>query len=154
MTEHQTSTEPPTYTGTDLEGRGVGVRFVALFVDWIILGIVFWGMAFTMGDVESGGGEFNIALNGLPGLLYFVIAIGLTIGLEATKGATLGKMALGLKVVKTDGSPIGWGAAIGRNLMRIIDGFAFYLVGAITVWSTDKNQRLGDMVAKTLVVSK
>ena len=46
-----------------------------------------------------------------------------------------------------------WQASIIRNLLRIIDGFCFYLVGAIIVWVTKSKQRLGDLAAHTLVVS-
>ena len=66
--------------------------------------------------------------------------------------ATLGKKAMGLKVVRENGEAMDWGAVIIRNLLRIIDGIAFYLVGAIVVWVSKKRQRLGDMAAKTLVV--
>jgi uncharacterized RDD family membrane protein YckC len=69
-------------------------------------------------------------------------------------GGTLGKMALGMKVVKEDGAKLDWGASLIRNILRIVDGFFFYLVGAIVVWTSKKRQRLGDMVAHTLVVRK
>ena len=61
---------------------------------------------------------------------------------------------MGLRVVKEDGGKLDWGASIIRNILRIIDGFAFYLVGAIVVWVSKKKQRLGDMAAHTLVVPK
>jgi uncharacterized RDD family membrane protein YckC len=60
---------------------------------------------------------------------------------------------VGLKVVKEGGEPLDWQASIIRNILRIIDGFFFYLVGAIVVWTSKKKQRLGDMAAHTLVVS-
>ena len=48
--------------------------------------------------------------------------------------ATLGKLLLGLRVVNVDGSRIGWGASIIRNLLRIIDALPFfYLFGAILI---------------------
>ena len=50
------------------------------------------------------------------------------------------------------GEPLDWQASIVRNLMRIVDGFCFYLVAAITVWVSKRKQRLGDMAAHTLVV--
>ena len=74
--------------------------------------------------------------------------------MEATQGATLGKMALGLRVVKTDGSPITWTDSIIRNLLRIIDGLFIYLVGAIFVWTSPLKQRLGDRAAHTVVVKR
>jgi uncharacterized RDD family membrane protein YckC len=78
---------------------------------------------------------------------YFIV-------LEATQGATLGKMALGLRVVKTNGAPITWADSLIRNLLRIIDGLFGYLVGAILIWSSPLKQRLGDRVAHTVVVRR
>jgi uncharacterized RDD family membrane protein YckC len=58
-----------------------------------------------------------------------------------------------LKVVKLEGAgPIDMQAAIVRNVLRLVDGFLFYLIGAIAVWASEKKQRLGDRVAGTIVV--
>jgi len=73
--------------------------------------------------------------------------------MEATQGATLGKKALGLKVVKIGNtSPIGWSASIIRNLLRIVDGLFAYLIGALIIWTSPLKQRLGDKAARTLVI--
>jgi uncharacterized RDD family membrane protein YckC len=69
-------------------------------------------------------------------------------------GATIGKMVLGLRVVKLDGSRISWKESIIRTLLRIIDGLFGYLLGAILVWKSPTKQRLGDRVAKTVVVRR
>ena len=61
---------------------------------------------------------------------------------------------MGLKVVTESGAPLEWNAAIIRTLLRIVDGLFVYLVGAILVWTSPTKQRLGDKVAKTLVVKK
>ena len=128
---------------------GVGRRAVAVIIDSILLMIVGWGLAMVLGGATGGG--FN--LQGAPALLWFLIALGYYVVMEATSGGTLGKKAMGIKVVKADGGgAIDWQAAIIRNLLRIIDGFAFYLVGAVVVWVSKSRQRLGDMAAKTVVV--
>jgi uncharacterized RDD family membrane protein YckC len=55
--------------------------------------------------------------------------------------------------LKADGTPCDFGAALVRNLLRIIDSQPFiYIVGIILIAATDKHQRLGDMLAKTIVV--
>ena len=46
----------------------------------------------------------------------------------------------------------GLGAAALRTVLRIIDGICVYAVAFVSVLASQKNQRLGDMVAKTLVV--
>lgn len=81
-------------------------------------------------------------------LLYFVL-------LEGYLGQTVGKMFLDIKVVREDtGNVPGVGAATVRNVLRIIDGLFFYLVGFVAILASSKRQRLGDMAAHTLVVRK
>ncbi len=122
---------------------GVGLRAVAIIIDIIILCIVIVPLSLLAGQSTA----VHLVV-GLIGLAYWVV-------LEALKGATLGKMAMGLRVVKlVDGGAISWKESIIRNLLRIIDGFFFYLVGAIIVWITKDKQRLGDLAAGTIVVKK
>jgi len=133
-----------------MQGVGVGRRAVAIIIDMIVLGIVGWVLALGMGGASSEG--FN--LSGAPALIWFLIAMAYYVVMEVQMGGTLGKLALGLKVVKEGGEKVDWQASIIRNLLRIVDGFFFYLVGAIVVWTSKKKQRLGDIVAHTLVVPK
>jgi uncharacterized RDD family membrane protein YckC len=64
-------------------------------------------------------------------------------------------MALNIKVVReADGMPIDYSEAAVRTVLRIIDGLFDYLIGAIFIWTSDQNQRLGDRAAHTVVVSK
>jgi uncharacterized RDD family membrane protein YckC len=131
-----------------MEAVGVFRRAVAILIDAILLFIVAYVIAmFTGGTTDTG---FNI--QGGPAFLWGAIGLAYYIVMEATSGATLGKRAMGLKVVKEDGGAMDWQASIVRNVMRIIDAFLFYLVAAITVWVTKKKQRLGDLAAHTLVV--
>ena len=71
---------------------------------------------------------------------------------EAYLGGTVGKLALGMRVRMADGSPLGVAPSFIRNLFRIIDGLFFYLVAAFMVWFSPAHQRLGDLVAGTVVV--
>jgi uncharacterized RDD family membrane protein YckC len=57
-----------------------------------------------------------------------------------------------LRVVALEtGEPIDWQASTVRNVLRLIDGLVFYLVGMIVIWLSDKQQRLGDRLAGTVV---
>ena len=127
---------------------GVGRRAVAVLIDSILLFIVGYLIAFAAGGTTQDG--FNV--QGGPAFLWLAIGLAYYIIMEALSGATLGKKAMGLKVMKEGGEPIDWKASIVRNVLRLIDGFFFYLVGAIVVWASKKRQRLGDMAANTLVV--
>lgn len=136
-------------TGT--VGVGVGPRAVAIIIDAILFYIVGYIFALISGDTSG----ISFSVDGAPACLYFLVAIAYYPVMEVLLGGTVGKMVMGLKVVKEDGSPLDWGAGIIRTLLRIIDALpAFYLLGAILVWTSPRKQRLGDRVAKTLVVKK
>jgi uncharacterized RDD family membrane protein YckC len=129
---------------------GVGPRFAATIIDMIVLFVIMYVVAIATGNTTSSG----FSMQGAPAFLGFGVWVLYYIGLEATIGATLGKLVLAIRVVKEDGSPIGWGPAVIRNLLRIVDGFFVYLVGAILIWRSPKRQRLGDRLAGTVVISR
>lgn len=122
-------------------GVGVGPRAIAIIIDAILIGVV-GGILAAITSIDM-----MYLLFGLLSLLYFPV-------MEKTQGATVGKMVVGLKVVTEEGTGISWGQAIIRTLLRLIDGLFIYLIGAIFVWTSPRNQRLGDKAAKTLVVKK
>ena len=68
-------------------------------------------------------------------------------------GQTPGKKAMSLRVVSSNGAPVGWLAAITRNLLRTVDMLPFgYATGLVACLADPHARRLGDMVAGTLVV--
>jgi uncharacterized RDD family membrane protein YckC len=130
-----------------MDYQGVGIRFVSLLIDSIILGII---------DVVLGSilGVFS----GSPDnawwwwILSFVIMLAYFTYLEGTRGQSIGKMVTKIKVVREDGGKIDMNQAFTRNILRIIDGLFAYLVGAILIWRSKNKQRLGDSIGKTVVV--
>jgi len=142
-----------------MEYISVGRRAVAIIVDTVLLLFVSIVIIAITGDVgtvtttdtsfefEASGGGLSTALVVIASFAYFIV-------LEAVMGATLGKLLVGIRVVMLDGSDVTWAASVIRNLFRVIDGFFLYLVGAIIVWNSAKRQRLGDQVARTVVVAK
>jgi uncharacterized RDD family membrane protein YckC len=125
---------------------GFWVRFVAIVIDAIILGVVGLVIRIPLG-LAMGGVGLSMGSNpdpaqvmaALPAILSlagisFLIQIGISLAYEVyfltTKGATPGKMALGLKVVRADGSPISAGLAAGRLFAKYISGFIL-LIGFI-----------------------
>ncbi len=127
---------------------GKGVRAVEGIIDLVITFVILWIVASFAGQTTESG--FN--LTGAPALIGVVISIVYFVVMEALLGATVGKLLLKLRVVREDGSPIGWRESIVRNVLRIVDGFAFYLVGFIVVCVTAKQQRIGDLAAGSVVV--
>jgi uncharacterized RDD family membrane protein YckC len=69
------------------------------------------------------------------------------------RGATPGKMALGLKVIRSDGGPLGWGVSFGRYLMHLISGLIL-LIGYIMVGFDNEKRALHDRVCDTRVIYK
>ena len=73
--------------------------------------------------------------------------------LEGFAGQTIGKWALGIVVVKEDGSPCTFLSSFVRNLLRVVDIMpGLYLVGLVTMVLSKRKQRIGDHVAGTVVV--
>jgi hypothetical protein len=71
------------------------------------------------------------------------------------RGQSPGKRALGLRVVRSDGLPIGFGDSVLRNLLRAADFLpAFHALGGLVMSLDPQFRRLGDLVAGTLVISE
>ena len=142
----------------EMNYQSVGIRFAALIVDGIPLFVLFFVIgrmwAGSMGRLDSEGWK----LSGGPALLFslimFVICALYYTLLEGSIGATLGKLVCRIRVVGEDGSQCSYGQAFNRNLLRVVDGLFGYLIGAILIWNSPKCQRLGDRVARTVVVKK
>jgi len=131
----------------------LGPRIAAAIVDTIIVLVILFVLLGLVGfgAVIGGRGFFFgtpiIAGAFLLPVVYFAI-------FEAyVGGQTPGKMVVKIKVVKENGAPCDLAEALIRNILRIIDQLPFfYLLGLLLIATSDKNQRLGDMAANTLVV--
>lgn len=130
---------------------GLGLRFVALIIDGIIFGL----LGYLIGAVTGGTSGAGFELEGGPAFLYYLLSFLYYILMEAFMGGTVGKLALGMRVELEDGSPITIGASIIRNLLRFVDFLPFaYILGMIMISTSPLKQRLGDRVAKTVVIKK
>jgi len=148
------------HTGTVLYA-GFWRRVIAYFIDAIVLsivlGIVFGILGAIAGAALSGGDSDNAGgvIASLGAVLYVVliIAVWLYFALmeSSAKQATLGKMALSIKVTDLDGHRIGFGKATGRFFGKIISGMILYIGYMMAGW-TAKKQALHDMMAGTLVI--
>jgi uncharacterized RDD family membrane protein YckC len=140
-------------TGTEANVHVTGRRVLATLADGIVLGLAFALMSMLFGSSSAQGGQVSGSLEGFSALVYFVLVFAYYILMEGYLGQTVGKMLLGIKVVREDNGEVpGVGGAAIRTVLRLIDGLFFYLVAFISVLASGKNQRLGDMVAHTLVV--
>lgn len=135
---------------------GFGRRLVAYLIDivivWILqfIGGICAGAA-ILAATAAGGDE--TAYNALTGCVALVIAAGYFVLFWATTGQTPGKMALGIKVIGTDGMPVNWGKAILRYIGYIISSLVLML-GFIWIAFDGKRQGWHDKIASTYVVRK
>ncbi len=104
----------------------------------------------TVGFDINGHG---LVLSGVPLLVTTLAWLAYMAVMEATAGASIGKLLTRIRVVTYEGTRPAWGRALARTAMRIIDVLpVFYLLGGTVAAVSDKRQRLGDLVAGTLVV--
>jgi uncharacterized RDD family membrane protein YckC len=87
-------------------------------------------------------------------VIFFMIFFGYFIAFEAWwNGQTPGKRAIGIRVVRDGGYPIGFTESVIRNLIRVIEVALFaYGISAISAIISAFNKRLGDLAAGTIVV--
>lgn len=136
--------------GVDLELTlaGVGSRFAAALIDWILQGAVVVALQLAL---ALGAGGFGVAI-------YFVAAFLVWFGYPilfevAASGRTPGKRWTGLRVVRLGGHPVTFLPSATRNLLRLVDFLPFfYVAGCVSILVTKRNQRLGDLAAGTLVI--
>jgi len=146
------------------EGLDVKVlrrRLAAGLVDAVL---IMAGLALVVGiwgnnsaDLGNGRLTLGLSLGWQPFLLYLLTISVCYVLFEGARSVTPGKLTLGLRVVKYDGSPCGWVAALRRNILRPVDALPFavpYLVGLAAAGLSARRQRLGDVFAGTLVVKK
>jgi len=137
---------------------GLGSRFIAMLIDTLILGAAFALLISLAALVIPALGLFGpkSASWGIGAffLILFLLVWGYFSLFEAFwSGRTPGKAAAKIRVIHQSGRGIGFVESLARNLVRVIDYMpSFYAVGIVAVFASKRNQRLGDMVAGTLVV--
>ena len=128
------------------EFEGLWRRFVAAVIDnagWLLF------YAWFIGSVVSATYEESPEAAGIIVLLFLSAWFNYFALCEWRWGQTIGKNAMGMKVISLDRGKISYGQASIRNLLRLVD---FFVVGWVMIAADDKHQRLGDKAAKTVVV--
>lgn len=125
-----------------LQYQGVLVRAYANIFDQLIVGIPIYFL-FRWASVSSTNAQIDA---GFFIFLYFILT-------EAIYGKTIGKKLFKIKVMMVDGRRCTPLAALLRNLGRLLDLIlGSYILGIILIIFTSKKQRIGDLIAKTVVV--
>jgi uncharacterized RDD family membrane protein YckC len=157
------SIETPESVSFAYELAGLGSRGVALALDMLVVGLIWLGegaIAALIGYVLSrtlSPNAFQAALAWIAGVAAVVIFATMwayfVVGEVARNGRTWGKGRLGLRVVRDDGSRVGFLDSVIRNLLRVVDMLpGNYAVGMLCILLNKKHKRVGDMAAGTVVV--
>ena len=123
-------------------------RILAFLIDFFIFWLIGMVIGIFYGTPHEDGLGFN--LNGLPAFVMFMFGFVLWPISEAFFGRTIGKGFLNLKVVSDNCESIGFGKAIIRFLLGFID--YIFLIGIIVAARSKEKKRIGDIVAKTIVI--
>lgn len=151
----QVSVETPEQIDINFQQAGIGSRFYAALIDTALLTLIsLVGYYVNRRFISELGDIVGNWLGALGGVMVFAIFWGYYIAFEVTtNGQTFGKLALGLRVIKDGGYPIGFADAAIRNLVRIVDFLPFfYGVGLLCMVMNKNWKRLGDLAAGTLVI--
>lgn len=133
----------PAATTESIKYAGFWIRYVANFLDGIIVGF------FSLIPVLI---LFFLGANILDRLLFYIISFSYFIILTYNKEATWGKMALGLKVISSNGEKLGLGQVFLRETIgKIVSGLILG-IGYIMAGLTKRKEALHDKIAKTNVI--
>lgn len=129
---------------------GFWIRLVAYIIDAILLSVVVGVLASLVGFnmMETDWERYDPTINLLSlviGWLYFALME------SSERGATVGKMAMGLRVVTSDGQRLSFMNATGRYFAKILSAIILF-IGFIMIAFTDKKRGLHDIIAGTLVI--
>ena len=140
----------------ELRWAGFWIRFAATFVDGLILLPLSLGAQFLTG-MSFGqilGLESRTAFMWVVAqLLSLLTGVAYDVGLVGRYGATLGKMACGIKIVMPDGNKISYMRALGRYFAKILSSIIIY-IGYIMAAFDQEKRSLHDRICNTRVVYK
>jgi uncharacterized RDD family membrane protein YckC len=128
------------------------IRFLFVLVIFVVIMLLFSGLSLDPTGILSGVSKNWIMALGV--IAYGMIDLGYFLLFEALwNGQTPGKRQQRLRVIRMDGSPIGWLGSAIRNILRAVDILAgVYPVGFVVMFLSKNSQRIGDYAAGTVVI--
>lgn len=148
--EYEDRVRIATPEGVELELTlaGIGSRFTAAIFDLSIQGLLLLAVLLISTALGEGLGLAMLSI------ASFLIVFGYDVTFEVlASGRTPGKRWTGLRVIRSGGGPITFTTSALRNVVRVVDFLPVtYGVGMFCIFVTERNQRLGDLAAGTLVV--
>lgn len=155
---NQLNIDTPELVSIEMPIAGIGSRFIAIVVDYLIwtaaltvcslLGVIVFASVHMFSEISANW------MVGIVLIAIFVLHWGYFTLFEAfNNGRTPGKSVAKIRVIHRSGRAVSFVEALARNLVRVIDYLpGMYGLGLVVMFFSRQNQRLGDMVAGTLVV--
>jgi uncharacterized RDD family membrane protein YckC len=139
----------------EFDTAGVGSRTIAEILDLLVQLALLVALSLVLSLATTGGLELGQTLAVVLTLLMsFLVIVGYPVAMETMwNGRTLGKAAMGLRVVTQEGGPVRFRHAAIRGIFGLVEIWIF--IGSIAVVSmlvSPRNQRVGDLVAGTIVL--
>lgn len=141
-----------------LTGEGVAIdsgaapmtlRMVSGIIDVLVYGIALWGFWLIIGDVWLTLNEALRAIIAITMLVLFLIIFPATVE-TLTRGRSVGRIAIGTRIVRDDGGPISFRHAFGRAMVGLVEIFATLGMVAVTVsLLSQRGKRVGDFLSGT-----
>jgi uncharacterized RDD family membrane protein YckC len=143
----------------DVRYAGFWIRFLAVVIDSILLNIALLVVRIPLGVTmltptlrrDPAAMMAMVGAVAVASLVSIAVTAGYEIYFISAKGATLGKMALGLKVVRTDGAPISMGLSTARYFSKWLSAIIF-MIGYIMAGFDDQKRALHDRICETRVI--
>jgi uncharacterized RDD family membrane protein YckC len=141
----------------------LGFRFAAIAVDTVVLFlalVVVFSIATAAGvlDVNDPALSGGFSLDRTAPAWLYLVTYGLVfvyyVLFEALTRASVGKLVFGMRVAMDDGSRPTGVAIVARNLVRLPEILFWYVPSGISCLASTSNKRLGDLVAKTVVLRR
>lgn len=135
----------------------IGRRWLGAAIDYLLLWVLYFVLFYSFGHttIDAGGDTVQQVSGGFGFLIIVGSWFAIIPGIESiNNGQSIGKAIVGVKTIKMNGKKAGFGYCLARHLFDMVDYFPFLgLVGLIVAGNTDNSQRVGDLVASTIVVN-
>jgi uncharacterized RDD family membrane protein YckC len=152
--------DPAVVTGEavalELRTAGAGSRGIAAAIDFAVVGALLLVPLILVAELAGSADSATEAA--LLLVVYVGVVLGYPVAMETLwHGRTLGKAAMGLRVVRDDGGPIRFRHAFVRGLIGVVidrPGISVSVLAFVPMLTTARNKRLGDVFAGTIVLSE
>ena len=143
----------PAQNVSNVQYAGFWIRFVAMIIDGFIIGLASGIIGYVLSMLPTSS---EMAAANLMKVGYGIQVLGVLTYYAAMQGgpwqATIGKKVLGLRVVRSDGTPVSYGRSIGRYFAYFVSTVTF-LIGFIMAGMMPEKQALHDLIVDTRVIS-